>query len=145
MCVSRSTSLFMNAAVNWRADNVKNFALLENFRQRNTEKLLYGDSDDGGVFMLRSPIDGGLLVVIASNGEGWDHVSVSRSNRCPNWPEMEFIKRTFFKDDECAMQLHIPITAHINLHPHCLHLWRPHHDKIPRPPGWMVAPVKKSA
>lgn len=74
----------------------------------------------------------------------WDHVSVSRSSRCPNWPEMEFVKRKFFEDHETAMQLHVPIDQHINAHPRCLHLFRPQHVEIPRPPGWMVGPVERS-
>jgi hypothetical protein len=102
----------------------------------------HGWSGDGtcGAFRLPSPTDGQPLHVIASSGEDWDHVSVSRTSRCPNWPEMEFIKRRFFRDDETAMQLHVPTTEHINAHPYCLHLWRPQQAEIPRPPGWMVAP-----
>jgi hypothetical protein len=33
----------------------------------------------------------------------------------------------------------VPIVEHINCHPYCLHLWRPHNVEIPRPPSWMVA------
>jgi hypothetical protein len=91
-----------------------------------------------GAFVIPSPIDGQPLRVIASSDEGWDHVSVSRSSRCPNWPEMELIKRKFFKEDECAMQLHLPVKEHINLHPWTLHIWRPQQGTIPQPPGWMV-------
>jgi len=65
---------------------------------------------------------------------GWDHVSVSRTSRCPNWPEMEFVKRKFFEDNETAMQLHVAIADHINMHPYTLHLWRPHNAEIPMPP-----------
>jgi hypothetical protein len=77
--------------------------------------------------------------VIASADEGWDHVSVSRANRCPNWQEMEHVKRLFFKDDETAMQLHVPPSDHISVHPNCLHLWRCQSQPIPMPPKWMVA------
>jgi hypothetical protein len=79
------------------------------------------------------------LAVIASSGEGWDHVSVSAANRCPSWLEMEHIKRMFFKDDEVAFQLHMPPRDHISLHPHCLHIWRPQGHSIPLPPPTMVA------
>jgi hypothetical protein len=85
-----------------------------------------------------SAIDRAELRVIATAGEGWDHVSVSRANRCPNWPEMEQIKRLFFATVETAMQLHVPPSDHISVHPYCLHLWRPHDVEIPRPPSWMV-------
>lgn len=101
--------------------------------------------DTCGVFNVPSPIDGSLLRVVASAGEGWDHVSVSRLNRCPNWVEMSAIHRLFFNDDEPAMQLHVPKGDHINHHPYCLHLWRPQWEQIPRPPGWMVGPETKKA
>lgn len=65
------------------------------------------------------------LRIIVSNGMGWDHVSVSRHDRCPTWDEMEAVKRWFLKPAETAMQLHVPESDHINKHPHCLHLWRP--------------------
>jgi len=111
-------------------------------RYRLDVSKTHGWSGDGtcGVFKLPSPIDGGTLMCIASTEDGWDHVSVSRKNRCPNWIEMSFIKRKFYRDDEVAMQLHVQTTQHINAHPHCLHLWRPQAVEIPRPPGWMVAP-----
>jgi hypothetical protein len=89
--------------------------------------------------MVPSPIDKAELHVVASAGEGWDHVSVSRANRCPNWPEMEHVKRLFFKDDETAMQLHVPPSEHISHCGTCLHLWRPHDVEIPRPPAIFVA------
>jgi hypothetical protein len=94
--------------------------------------------DTCGAFLIRSPVDGGLLRIIAANADGWDHVSVSRKDRCPTWAEMEHIKRRFFNDDECAFQLHVPINQHINVHSHCLHLWRAHDSNPPMPPALMV-------
>ena len=47
---------------------------------------------------------------------------------------MEFVKRKFFEDNETAMQLHVAIADHINMHPYTLHLWRPHNAEIPMPP-----------
>jgi hypothetical protein len=55
---------------------------------------------------------------------------------------MDHIKRLFFKDEEAAMQLHVPPSENISVHPFCLHLWRPHKAEIPRPPSWMVGLVK---
>jgi hypothetical protein len=75
-----------------------------------------------------------FLRIIADAGDEWDHVSVSLSNRCPTWAEMEYVKRVFFKDDETAMQLHVPPVQHINNHPYVLHLWRPVKVAIPMPP-----------
>lgn len=78
------------------------------------------------------------LRVIASEGEDWDHVSVSTETRTPTWDEMEFIRGLFFGDEETVMQLSVPRSEHINNHPHCLHLWRPQKATIPRPPGILV-------
>jgi hypothetical protein len=78
------------------------------------------------------------LRVIVGVGSGWDHVSVSKRYSTPTWDDMCWMKRLFFRDDECAMQLHVPIADHINIHEHCLHLWRPHDLEIPRPPQEMV-------
>src|SRR5262245_1585840 len=102
---------------------------------------IYGDENQydrsrNGAFVLQ--VNGELLRVLASSGEGWDHVSVSLSTRTPTWAEMELIKRTFFKDEETAMQLHVPPTEHINNHPFVLHIWRPHKEKIPLPPKGLV-------
>lgn len=96
-----------------------------------------------GAYMVPHPPTAVTLLVVASAGEGWDHVSVSLPNRCPNWFEMEHIKRMFFCEHETAMQLHVPPSDHISVHPYCLHLWRPHGVEIPRPPGWMVGPQVK--
>jgi hypothetical protein len=117
---------------------LRDLRVFEEYRLDATR--IYGWKGDQtcGVFILPSPIDGQSLRVIASSSDGWDHVSVSRSSRTPNWIEMEFIKRRFFKDEEVVMQLHVPPSEHINLHPNCLHLWRPQHESIPRPPGWMI-------
>ena len=110
---------------------------LEDFRILSGE---WGSSrgDDFGSFRIPGPC-GRDLLVIASPGDAnsevpWEHVSVSLPNRCPNWPEMDFIKRLFWDDEEAVMQLHPPRSKWINNHPYCLHLWRPIKDEIPLPP-----------
>lgn len=92
--------------------------------------------EDGGAFRARH--NGRSLLIVASDGMGWDHVSVSLANRCPTWEEMEYVKHIFFREGETAMQLHVPVSDHINCHPYCLHLWRPQNAEIPRPPAIMV-------
>lgn len=67
----------------------------------------------------------GALALIVSNGGGWDHVSVSRRDRCPTWEEMDTVKRLVFRDDEIAVQFHVNDERKINRHEYCLHLWRP--------------------
>jgi len=121
---------------------MQNLHFLNRYRDTGPQVMqLWGTvgDDSSGRFFVPSPIDGAPMTVIASAYEGWDHVSVSRGTRCPNWPEMDHIKRMFFRADETAMQLHVPDKDHINVHPYCLHLWRPHARAIPRPPADMVA------
>jgi len=88
--------------------------------------------DDGGAYTMY--LGGAFLRIIASFGEGWDHVSVSLEKRCPTWAEMEAVKRAFFYPNEVAMQLHVATADHINRHPYTLHMWRPHDQPIPLPP-----------
>jgi hypothetical protein len=78
------------------------------------------------------------LKVIASDGEGWEHVSVSLPNRTPTWEEMDYLKNVFWDESDCVMQLHPPRADWVNNHPHCLHLWRPTGVPIPAPPAWLV-------
>ena len=102
---------------------------------------LHGAPDNtsfAGAFDIPCPDTGSTLRVVASAVYGWDHVSVSHNKRCPNWREMSRIKGLFFEPHECAMQLHVPDADHVNNHPFCLHLWRPHEVEIPRPPAAFV-------
>ena len=76
---------------------------------------LFGDigGSADGAFAIPSPIDRQPLMVIASTGYGWDHVSVSRNNRTPNWPEMEKVRKLCFAAHEVVMQLVSPLPAHV--------------------------------
>ena len=78
------------------------------------------------------------LRVIASDGDEWEHVSVSLPTRCPTWEEMCRIKALFWDDEDCVMQLHPPKSDWVSNHSYCLHLWRPVEFVIPRPPEYMV-------
>jgi hypothetical protein len=108
---------------------------LDSFRVRDRQVIEhYGDVGDETCGVFRIPHGGREFTCIASANDGWDHVSVSLPTRCPSYPEMDFIKRRFFKDDEVAMQLHVPVKDHVNVHLYCLHLWRPHDAPVPLPP-----------
>ena len=76
--------------------------------------------------------------VVWSYGMGWDHVSVSFANRTPTWEEMCIAKDVFFKPDECCVQYHPAEKDYVNIHDHCLHIWRPHKIIIPTPPKELV-------
>lgn len=79
------------------------------------------------------------LVVIISNGGGWEHVSVSTKYRTPTWDEMEYIKRLFWEDGDTVLQFHPPLSQYINRCENCLHMWRKIGGIVELPPAWMVA------
>lgn len=95
---------------------------------------------NNGAFMIAHPNPASSLTfsVIASDGAGWEHVSVSLRARTPTWEEMCFIKGQFWDDEDLVVQLHPPRSEWVNNHPHCLHLWRSVTHLMPVPPGWMV-------
>jgi len=110
----------------------------EKLRVRDYDKYGGPGSKTGGAFEIRCPLTGGWLRIIASSGGGWDHISISLEHRCPNWTEMEFVKRLFFKPDELAWQYHMPPADHIDFHPYVLHIWRKHNFVMPTPPRELV-------
>ena len=69
---------------------------------------------------------------------GWEHVSVSRRDRCPTWDEMCLVKALFWDEEDCVIQYHPPRSEYVNNHPNCLHLWRPIGVSLPMPPSIMV-------
>lgn len=69
------------------------FKIPNEYRIRAGELGSNDDSGNNGAFLI--PCQSFTLRVIASDGQGWEHVSVSLPNRCPNWREMCFIKDVF--------------------------------------------------
>src|SRR4051812_18832968 len=91
-------------------------------------RILGPPRTNSGAFLVPSPCAAtNRLRVIAADGLGWDHVSVSVDgvSRCPHWEEMCAVKQLFFRDDEVVMQLHPAEADYVNDHPYVLHLWRP--------------------
>lgn len=80
------------------------------------------------------------VMVIASDGMGWEHVSVSRRDRCPTWDEMCQVKAMFWDEDDCVIQFHPPKRDYVNIHPYCLHMWRPVGVDFPQPDSIFVGP-----
>jgi len=99
----------------------------------------YGNN---GLFSLsiKGHISSPKVFIIASDGEGWEHVSVSITNskRCPTWEEMCFIKNMFWDSDDAVVQFHPSEKDYVNNHPYCLHLWRPTNQILPTPDPLMV-------
>ena len=78
------------------------------------------------------------VFVIASDEMGWEHISVSRTDRCPTWDEMCQVKSMFWDDEDCVVQYHPPKSQYVNNHPYCLHLWRPTDQEMPIPDDLLV-------
>ena len=86
------------------------------------------------------------LNFIVSWGAGWEHCSVSitdRYKRCPSWEQMCFVKETFWNEDECCIEYHPAKKDYVNNHEYCLHIWRPINVEIPMPPSIMIG-LKKN-
>jgi hypothetical protein len=131
---------------------VRDLHLLDAYRLTDRDTIAWfgsvGDRETGA-FMVPSPIDRAPMVIIASAGFNWDHVSVSRRNRAPNQRELDYVFRLFFNDDETAVQYFVPRSQHVNNSENCLHLWRPHHLTMPQPRSELVGigtePVRNAA
>lgn len=120
------------------------FKVPEKYRVRSGE---YGSTEaDGnnGAFIFPSVPGRFRLAVIASDGDGWEHVSVSTPVRTPTWAEMCFIKSMFWGEDDCVVQFHPPKSEYVNQHPFCLHLWRKTDAEFDRP-SWLLVGTKVEA
>ncbi len=122
---------------------MKDLHTLDRYRLKRDELKLvgrYGNSGDG---IFKVFVNGRSFIVLASNGGGWDHVSVSPCNQkrttCPTWEEMSAIKDMFFEPEEMAVEYHPPKSEYVNNYPYCLHLWRPNDGReIVMPPRIFV-------
>ena len=101
-----------------------------------------GDGGRGFIYGADPRKPNRCMCVVWSTGGGWDHVSVSWPNRCPTWDEMCMVKKAFFDPEDVVIEYHPAESEYVNLHPYCLHMWRPQGVEIPAPPSWMVG-VKK--
>ena len=111
---------------------------------------------NNGVFMFNTPLPGRVryarkriqAICIASDGFGWEHVSVrlsmtsnSRFSRLPTWEEMCYVKGMFWDAEDAVVQIHPPESSYVNCHPSVLHLWRPIGVVLPLPDPMMVGPI----
>ena len=118
-------------------------------KYRNHDHPVFGSDDsigNSGLFILPFPVKNSLEIrALASDGEGWEHVSVSiafpgkaAGLRCPTWDEMCYVKSLFWDEEDCVIQYHPSKDQYVNRHPYVLHLWRPIGQKIPIPDKNMV-------
>jgi hypothetical protein len=100
---------------------------------------ILASSDDGLMATLVHPLyKPGAMCIVASNGMGYDHVSVSFAKRCPTWEEMCMVKDIFFDDVETVIQFHPKKSEYINNHPYCLHLWKKQGENYELPSSIMT-------
>lgn len=98
---------------------------------------------NNGYFMI--PVgnkDNMQLCCLASDGLGWDHVSVQvlekGKEKIPSWEVMEFVRQIFWGPDATVVQIHPPNDDYVNNHPCVLHLWRWQGEMTHRPPSELV-------
>ena len=120
------------------------FIVPELYRVRSGRMGTDAAYGNNGAFDLTQRFHGKHTFAIASDQEGWEHVSVSHPDSMPTWEEMCIVKDLFWDREACVMQLHPPARNYVNNHQFCLHLWRPTATGvfIPQPPEWMVG-IKK--
>jgi hypothetical protein len=84
------------------------------------------EAGNNGEFEIRRVKSNDVLAIIASDGLGWEHVSVrvKGRKRCPNWGEMCYVKDLFWGRDDLVIQYHPTAESYVNCHPYVLHLWR---------------------
>ncbi len=115
----------------------------EHFRVKQGRAASDESYGNNGAFSVRLKANKQTVFVIASDGAGWEHVSVSRQDRCPTWAEMCEVKDLFFGPDEWVLQFHPAASDYVNNHPFCLHLWRPIGVDFPKPEAWLVGLLGK--
>jgi hypothetical protein len=118
--------------------------LLETNRVRTGPWGSTGAAGNNGMFRVAYGETGHTVRILASDGGGWEHVSVSieGARRCPNWEEMCWVKDMFWTPEEWVMQFHPAASDYVNCHNYTLHLWRPVGEAFPTPPSIMVGPKK---
>lgn len=116
---------------------MRNLDYLDEFRVFIAGLSVAVDSHNG-IFRIMLKSSRLMFNVIASDGDGWDHVSVSTNYRCPRWNEMKEIKDMFFDEEETVVQFHPKKSEYINNDPYCLHMWRLQNYDFPKPPEYMV-------
>lgn len=83
-------------------------------------------------------ISGKNLNFIFSYQMGWEHLSVSMPSKTPSWDQMCRMKDIFWNKDEACVEYHPKEEDYVNMHKHCLHIWRPTEEYLPTPPHFLV-------
>lgn len=114
------------------------FHVPEKDRLTDRSSPMYSTSADGNNGVFYCEFQSYKFLIIASEGLGWEHVSISLANRIPNWKEMCYFKSLFWDKEDCVVQYHPPESDYVNNDNNCMHLWRPTGIEMPRPPKEFV-------
>lgn len=124
----------------------KSFQHIERNRVRSGD-YQSSTGDKFGAFVFSEKFVNIVCIVDGGEISGWEHVSISIKERLrdgqvrevtPSWKLMCEIKKAFWDEEECVMQLHPPKSEYVNNCNSCLHLWKPVNMEIPRPAQILV-------
>lgn len=116
------------------------FHVPNRYRYRNHPTVPSENTDGNNGFFI-FPFSGYKAYCQASDGAGWEHVSVSIDRpRTPTWEVMCKVKDLFWDEEDCVIQYHPPKSAYVNYYPYCLHLWRSTKFEIVVPDPLLVGP-----
>ena len=111
---------------------------LEDIRKTRNLFITAETENDGLGGYYFDSISGRKLNFIFSYQLGWEHLSVSMPSRTPSWDQMCRMKDIFWEKDEACVEYHPKEEDYVNMHKHCLHIWKPTEEKLPTPPHILV-------
>ena len=113
------------------------FKVPEKYRSLEDSSPEWGNN---GIFFIKTMKIKKAIKVIASDGGGWEHVSVSHRQPyiMPSWETMCHVKDLFWSPEDCVIQFHPPKSQYVNIHPNVLHLWRKIGSEFELPPNEFV-------
>jgi len=110
---------------------------IDEYRVQYGTFATYPGDGNNGLFII--PLtNGNTLTIIASDGLGWDHVSVSiKGAKLPSWNEMNTVKDLFWDQEETVVQYHPKKSEYID-NAQVLHLWKKQGVDLELPPKIML-------
>ena len=77
--------------------------------------------------MISLPDSGDATVVVGTDEDGYEHVSVAPTNqrKLPSWDDMCYVKNIFWDEEEECYQIMPKKSEYVNIKKNCLHLWKP--------------------
>jgi hypothetical protein len=76
------------------------------------------------MLMVSGECDGSIIVTQAGHeAVEWIHASLAWTDRMPDYDELCMLKDAVFGPGRYAYQVFPPVSQHVNIHEHALHLW----------------------